>query len=85
MSDENGNGTEATPESESLLGNPIVSLIGETFVPGASLLLKGEIGEGLFHTVAGYVARGVLGPLGYVLAAGNSFSRAHTGKNLHEH
>ncbi len=71
-------------EGSSVIDNA-VKLVGETFVPGASLLLHGHVAEGLLHTVLGFTARAVLGPLGYVLVAGNSFSKATTGKNLHEH
>lgn len=73
-----------TTSGTDLVGNG-VQVIGETFLPGASLLLAGKIKEGGFHTLAGIAAGLVVGPIGALAVAANSFSSATTDKHLHEH
>jgi len=63
-------------------------LVGETFVPGASLLLDGEVQSGIVHTAAGWGARywlGTFGPIGMLLVAANSYSKSVTDRYLFEH
>ena len=63
-----------------------VKLIGEVGVaPGASLLLDGDMIRGGAHLIGGLAARAVLGPIGLLLVAANSYSKSVTGCNLHEH
>lgn len=59
-----------------------VKLVGEAVVPGASLLMDGKILEGGAHVIVGGLARVVLGPVGLLLVAANSYSTSATGKNL---
>jgi hypothetical protein len=59
-----------------------VKLVGELFVPGASLLIDGKILQGGAHAVVGTLARAALGPIGLILVAANSYSTSSTGKNL---
>lgn len=70
-------GTEA-------MGNG-VKMIGETCLPGASLLIDGDFKGGGLHVVGGLLARWALGPIGWLAFATNSFSKSLTTKNLHEH
>ena len=77
----------AEPESATVFANG-AKLIGESFVPGASLLLDGAVPTGLAHTAAGFGARamlGAFGPLGVVLVAANSYSKSVTDRHLFEH
>ncbi|MDN3986529.1 DUF6072 family protein [Zwartia vadi] len=60
-------------------------LIGETVLPGASLLLDGKFVNGAVHTVAGLGARLALGPIGVALICADSFSKSVTDKNLWDH
>jgi hypothetical protein len=60
-------------------------IIGETVLPGASLLLDGKFVNGALHTVAGIGARIALGPIGVVLVCADSFSKSVTDKNLWDH
>jgi Family of unknown function (DUF6072) len=62
-----------------------LKLVGEKVVPGASLILDGNIGAGALHVVAGSLARTVLGPLGLLLVAANSYSKSTTGRGLLGH
>ena len=59
-----------------------VKLIGESFVPGASLLLDGEILAGGAHLVVGLAAKALLGPIGLGIVVANSYAKSTTGKNL---
>lgn len=59
-----------------------IKLLGEAFVPGASLLMDGQVASGAAHAVIGTFARVALGPVGLALVIANSFSKSATGKNL---
>ncbi len=59
-----------------------VKLLGEAFLPGASLLMEGRVAQGGAHVVAGLLAKALLGPVGLVLVIANSYSHSTTGKNL---
>jgi hypothetical protein len=62
-----------------------IKMLGETVVPGASLVLDGEILTGAAHLVGGLVARWAFGPVGWLLVAANSYSKSVTGRSLTEH
>jgi hypothetical protein len=62
-----------------------VKLVGEALLPGTSLLIEGKFVEGAVHTALGLGARAVLGPVGCMIIAGDSFSKSVTGKNLWQH
>jgi|SRR5271170_4547862 len=70
-------------------GTPIlngVKVAGEALVvPGASLLLDGNIKGAATHIAGAYVARALLGPIGWAYAAADSFSVSVSGKYLHQH
>ena len=59
-----------------------VKLVGETILPGTSLLLDGRIKEGAAHTAVGLAARVLMGPIGWGLAAANSYSKSVSGKSI---
>ena len=61
-----------------------LKLVGETIIPGASLLLDGKMGPAALHAAAGIAGRIILGPPGWILAAANSYSKSCTNKNLYE-
>jgi hypothetical protein len=67
-----------------VMGNT-VKLLGELIVPGASLLVDGDIKYGVGHLVVGLVARALLGPLGLALVNVNSFSQSVSDKSLIDH
>jgi hypothetical protein len=71
------------------VGSPVlngVKAVGEAFVvPGASLILDGNVKGGALHFAGAYVARALLGPIGWALVAADSFSVSVSGKNLYEH
>ena len=62
-----------------------VKLVGERFLPGASLMVDGDITGGLAHAVLGFVALTTLGPLGWFAVAADSYSKSVTGKGLIDH
>src|SRR3569832_2065673 len=48
---------------------------GEAYVvPGASLVADGDIRGGALHVAGAFVARALLGPIGWALVAANSYS-----------
>jgi hypothetical protein len=65
-----------------------VKLTGDVLVaPGTSLLLESEVVAGSLHVIVGLVARALLGTallgsVGWLVVAANSYSKATTGKNL---
>lgn len=59
-----------------------VKLVGEAFLPGASLLMEGKILQGGAHLIAGAAARAFLGPIGWALVIANSYSNSTTGKGI---
>ena len=62
-----------------------VKIIGETLLPGASLLLDGNVPNGALHAVAGIGARMVLGPIGLLLVAVDSYSKSVSEKYIWQH
>jgi hypothetical protein len=60
-------------------------LVGETILPGASLLLDGKFINGAAHSLLGLGARAALGPVGVVLICADSFSKSVTDKFLWDH
>jgi len=62
-----------------------VKLAGEAVLPGASLLMDGKFVDGAAHAVVGIGARVVLGPVGAVIVAANSFSGSVADRNLWEY
>jgi uncharacterized protein DUF6072 len=78
---------EPTPVSEPTGGVILargLKLAGETMVPGASLLLDGEVASGMAHLVVGTLARMAFGPLGLLVVAADSYSKSVSGKSLLE-
>jgi hypothetical protein len=74
--------TSQVETTGSLLLSRGAKLAGETVLPGASLLLDGQVVSGGLHLVTGLLAKAVLGPLGLILVAADSYSRSVTGKGL---
>jgi hypothetical protein len=73
---------EPQDESSSEILTNGVKLVGEAILPGASLLLDGDVPDGLIHTVLGYGAGAVFGPLGLLVVAADSYSKSVTNKHL---
>ncbi|MBL8970963.1 MAG: hypothetical protein JNK56_10305 [Myxococcales bacterium] len=62
-----------------------IKLLGEAFVPGASLLMDGKIVPGCAHLIVGTWAKAAIGPVGAALVIANSYSESTTGKSLLKH
>jgi hypothetical protein len=60
-------------------------LVGESVLPGASLLMDGQFLNGAAHAVVGIGARLALGPLAVILVCADSFSKSVTDKFLWDH
>ena len=72
------------PTDASVFANGI-KMVGEAIVPGASLLMDGRLGNGAAHALVGLGARALLGPIGVVLVAADSYSKSVSGKYLWNH
>jgi len=62
-----------------------VKLVGETVLPGASLLMDGQLVNGAAHAVLGAAAVAFVAPWAGLLVVADSFSKSVTGKNVWEH
>src|SRR5215204_912780 len=84
MSEHDVDESHREPANNVIIGRGI-KILGETVVPGASLVLDGKILPGTVHLVGGLVARWAFGPVGWLLVAANSYSKSVTGRSLTEH
>ena len=62
-----------------------VKLVGETMLPGTSLLMDGNLVNGAAHAAVGYVVGAYLAPWAVMLVVADSFSKSVSGKNLWDH
>ncbi len=62
-----------------------VKLVGETMLPGASLLMDGNLVNGAAHVALGAAAATFVAPWAVLLVVADSFSKSVSGKNLWEH
>lgn len=70
---------------ENTTASNAIKLASEGLItPGASLLLDGDIRGGGAHVLVGLAAKALLGPVGLLLVAADSFSRSTTGRSLSE-
>lgn len=72
------------PPNRQTIDNAI-RLLGEAFVPGASLLMDGKIVPGCAHLIVGTWAKVAIGPVGAALVIANSYAESATGKSLLKH
>ena len=79
---ENSQGTVVSSRTPVTNG---VKLVGEAFVPGASLLMDGKVVNGAAHVAAGIGIKMLFGPAGLLLAAADSYSKSVTDKYLWDH
>ena len=57
----------------------------EVILPGGSNLVKGDLKNGALYAIAGWAARVAFGLPGLLLVSASSFTKASTGRHLHEH
>ena len=62
-----------------------VKLVGETVLPGASLLMDGNLVNGAAHAAIGVAAATFVAPWAVLLVVADSFSKSVSGKNLWDH
>jgi hypothetical protein len=58
--------------------------IADAALPGASLLIEGNVRSGTLHVAAGLLARAIFGPVGWLAVAADSFSLSVTGKHIYQ-
>ena len=62
-----------------------VDFASEFVVPGGSNLMEGNLVQGGIHVVLGLIARSMFGLPGLIAVSANSFTKATTGRHIHEH
>jgi len=62
-----------------------IKLVGETMLPGASLLLDGNLVNGAAHVAVGAAAAAFVAPWAVLLVVADSFWKSVSGKNLWDH
>ena len=62
-----------------------VKLASEYLLPGGSNLVECDFVQGGIHAVLGLVARSMFGLPGLIAVSANSFTKATTGRHIHEH
>ena len=62
-----------------------VDFASELVVPGGSNLVEGNYVQGAIHVVLGIVAKSMFGLPGLIAVSANSFTKATTGRHIHEH
>jgi hypothetical protein len=60
-------------------------LIGESVLPGTSLIMDGNLVNGAAHVAVGALAATFVAPWAVLLVAADSLSTSISGKNLWEH
>lgn len=65
--------------------NDSAKLASEYIVPGGSNLVEGDFVQGGIHAVLGLIARSMFGLPGLIAVSANSFTKATTGRHIHEH
>jgi hypothetical protein len=73
------------PEPGRTLVNGAKALGELGILPGISLIADGDVKSGALHALGGVVAAALIGPLGWILAGADSYSRSVTGKHIHQH
>lgn len=81
------NNTRGAQTPGTLLVNG-VKVLGEAVLPGASLIVDGEVKSGIFHAAGGLLGIAilgpVLGPLTWLVTGADSYSRSVSGKTIVE-
>ena len=62
-----------------------IKMVGETMLPGASLLMDGNLVNGAAHAALGIAAVTFVAPWAGLIVVADSFSKSVTGKNLWDH
>jgi len=62
-----------------------VKFASEYLSPGGSNLVEGNYVQGALHAALGLIARSVFGLPGLIAVSANSFTKATTGRHIHEH
>ncbi len=81
MSSEYNNPQENSPQAL----KTGVDFASELIVPGGSNLVEGNYVQGAIHVALGLIARSMFGLPGLIAVSANSFTKATTGRHIHEH
>jgi hypothetical protein len=77
-----GLATQPTPTVGEQVTNGVKILAELALLPGASQVVEGKVGSGIVYGVAGFAAKAVFGPIGWIVAGLDSYSVSSSGRHL---
>lgn len=80
----NGIATQPTPSVGEQVTNGVKILAELALLPGSSQIVEGKVGSGIVYGVAGFAAKAVFGPIGWIVAGLDSYSVSSSGRHLWE-
>lgn len=77
-----GSSANSAPSVGDQLVNGAKVIADLALIPGASQIVEGKVGSGLLFGLAGIAAKTAIGPIGWIAAGLDSYSKSATGKHL---
>lgn len=77
--------TRPAPTVSEQIANGVKIIADVALLPGSSQIVEGKVGSAVLYGLAGYAARAVFGPIGWIAAGLDSFSVSSSGRHLWEH
>jgi hypothetical protein len=74
--------SQSAPSIGEQVTNGVKVLAELALLPGSSQIVEGKVGAGILYGVAGFAAKAVFGPLGWIVAGLDSYSVSASGQHL---
>ena len=74
--------SQSTPSAGEQVTNGVKVLAELALLPGSSQIVEGKVGSGIVYGVAGFAARAIFGPIGWIVAGLDSYSVSTSGQHL---
>ncbi|MDM0053045.1 DUF6072 family protein [Variovorax sp. J22R115] len=75
----------SAPTVSEQVANGVKIVANLALLPGSSQIVEGKVGSGVVYGLAGFAARAVFGPIGWIATGLDSYSLSSSGKHLWEH
>jgi hypothetical protein len=72
----------SAPSVGTQVTNGVKVLAELALLPGSSQIVEGKVGSGILYGVAGFAAKAVFGPIGWIVAGLDSYSVSASGQHL---
>jgi hypothetical protein len=72
----------SAPSVGTQVTNGVKVLADLVLLPGSSQIVEGKVGSGILYGVAGFAAKAVFGPIGWIVAGLDSYSVSASGQHL---